>query len=278
MFELPNCDIWLGEIDTINSRIVNVRNVTDRPGYDNQPVFVDGGRSILFTSDRTGTTDIYSYDVGTGATTRITATDESEFSPLPMTDGRSFSVVRVDSPTATGDAYTESQRIWRYGDDGKAIRPVSSTRRVGYHTWIGPGHLALFLIPEDSTQPFELVVENLAIRRHQSMAKHIGRSIHRAPDGSLTWVDKSDSTEWWVTIRSIREDQPTRLVRTPAGHEDIAWAPDGTLYMTADSGFVRWTPRNERSSYPLAERPPGKISRLTLSPDGRTIAFVVTTD
>ncbi|HCN04631.1 MAG TPA: hypothetical protein DIS79_03350 [Bacteroidetes bacterium] len=278
MLELPNCDIWLGEIDTVNSRIVHIRNVTDRPGYDNQPVFIDDGKHMLFTSDRTGTTDIYSYAVGTGTTTRVTATDESEFSPQPMTDGRSFSVVRVDNPTASGDAYTASQHIWRYGDDGKAVRPVTTTSRVGYHAWIGPGHLALFLIPEDSTQPFELVVENLAMRQRQSMAKHIGRSIHRAPDGSLTWVDKADSTEWWVTIRSIREAQPTRLVTTPTGHEDVAWAPDGTLFMAADQGFVRWTPRGERQSFPLADGPSGRITRLALSPDGKTIAFVVTAE
>jgi len=275
MLELPNCDIWLGEIDTVNSRIVNVRNITDRPGYDNQPVFIDSGRSILYTSDQSGTTDIYSYDVRTGTIRQITATEQSEFSPQLMTDGRSFSVVRVDNPTATGDAYTASQHIWRYGDDGKAIRPVSTTSRVGYHAWIGPGHLALFLIPEDSTQPFELVVENLAMRQRQFMAKNIGRSIHRAPDGSLTWVDKSDSTEWWVSIRAIREANPTRLVSTPVGYEDIGWAPDGTLYMAADGGFERWTPRGDRTRFPLANTPDGRITRLAVSPDGKTIAFVV---
>ena len=43
-------------------------NITRSPGYDNQPSFTPDGAAILFTSNRGGTqTDIYRYDVGSGA-------------------------------------------------------------------------------------------------------------------------------------------------------------------------------------------------------------------
>ena len=42
-------------------------NITNNPGYDNQPFFTPDGRSVLFTSVRgpagTTQTDIYRYDI-----------------------------------------------------------------------------------------------------------------------------------------------------------------------------------------------------------------------
>src|ERR1700687_1691093 len=55
--------------------------ITSEAGYNNQPSFMPDGRSILYTSIKDKQADIYRYDINSGATTQITRTPESEFSP-----------------------------------------------------------------------------------------------------------------------------------------------------------------------------------------------------
>src|SRR3989442_341427 len=62
------------------------KKVTDFAGYNNQPFFMPDGRSLLYTSIRNKQADIYRYDLNTGATTQVTNTPESEYSPTLMPD------------------------------------------------------------------------------------------------------------------------------------------------------------------------------------------------
>ncbi|WP_210489308.1 TolB family protein [Rufibacter aurantiacus] len=66
-------------------------NITQRPGYDNQPSFTPDGKSILFTSQRDGQqTDIFQYTLAGKKTVQLTNTPEAEYSPLVTPDGKSF--------------------------------------------------------------------------------------------------------------------------------------------------------------------------------------------
>ena len=86
------------------------RAVTDRAGYDNQPYFTPDGR-LLYTSIRDGQADAYRYDPGTGRTTRVTTTPESEYSPTPIPGADRFSVettVSVSTRTERRDRVAPS--------------------------------------------------------------------------------------------------------------------------------------------------------------------------
>ena len=68
-------DIYLFNYTCEKDRFVleNMSNITNRPGYDNQPFFIPTAESVLFSSIRgDGQADIYRYDIETGATTRLT--------------------------------------------------------------------------------------------------------------------------------------------------------------------------------------------------------------
>jgi hypothetical protein len=82
-------------------------NITNRAGYDNQPSFLPDGQSLLYTSQRENDqTDIYRYDFKTKQSTRLTSTDEGEYSPTVMPGGKFFSVIRVERD--------KTQRLWKF--------------------------------------------------------------------------------------------------------------------------------------------------------------------
>ena len=113
----PATDIFLAplSITSTDGRPVIGKpvNVTNRPGYDNQPAFTPDSKGVLFTSiheDGGGQSDIYRYDLGTKAITRVTSTPESEYSATIMPGGQRFSVIRVERDSA--------QRLWSFAMDG----------------------------------------------------------------------------------------------------------------------------------------------------------------
>src|SRR5207302_845078 len=88
---IPSTDIYLYRrsrgLLPFRSRLVNI---TNRPGYDNQPAF--DGSAILYTSIRDGQADIWRFE--DGRHTQVTSTPESEYSAALSPDGSSISVVR----------------------------------------------------------------------------------------------------------------------------------------------------------------------------------------
>ena len=121
-------------------------NISNNPGYDNQPSFTPDGSAILFTSVRgdrkpdpansaaTGS-DIYRYDVASRQISRVTSTPESEYSATVMPGGTHFSVVQVE---ADG-----TQRLWRFSLAGSGPELLlADIKPVGYHAWADEETLA----------------------------------------------------------------------------------------------------------------------------------------
>src|SRR5207245_4977607 len=61
----PDTDIFLASFATRGQPVVSrATNITNSPGYDNQPSFTPDGGAIFFTSNRGAMqTDIYRYDI-----------------------------------------------------------------------------------------------------------------------------------------------------------------------------------------------------------------------
>ena len=266
--QAPSTDVFLGEIGA--SGIAAVRNISDSPGYDNQPHFLADGAALLFSSNRDGRqTDIYRYDIAAGALAQLTRTAESEYSPTPAPDGRSFTVIQVE---ADG-----TQRLWRFDLDGGNPRVVlERVMPVGYHVWIDDARLALFVLGAKG-EPNTLQIADTRTGRAEVVERGIGRSLLRRPGTrEISYVHKPQDGPW--VIRSLDPDsrRSTTLVPTLDGREDLAWLPDGRAIMAQGTTFHAWTP-GRTAWQPLAADLPaglGAISRIAVSPDGRRIAFV----
>ncbi len=267
----PATDIFLAplSISSTDGRptIGKPVNVTNRPGYDNQPAFTPDSKGMLFTSiHEDGQSDIYRYDVGTKAITRVTSTPESEYSATIMPGGQRFSVIRVERDSA--------QRLWSFAMDGSDPQLlVPTVKPVGYHAWIDPDNLALFVLGN----PNALVHYDLRSGHADTLARNIGRSLAPTIGGGGFSFTAHDSTGA-VKLKTMSWPYQTisDLVALPRGSEDIVWLARDLVLSSTGSKLVSWKPGTTdwQDAIDLAPAGLSRISRLALSQDGKWLAIV----
>ncbi len=242
-------------------------NVTQRPGYDNQPAFLPDGSGFWYTAiGADAQADIYRYDFATSASVRVTTTRESEYSPTPLPAGREFSVVRVELDS--------TQRLWAFAWDGSHPRLLlPGIKPVGYHAWLDSTTLALFVLGTPAT----LQLADLRTGKSDTVARDIGRSPQAVPGraaASVIW--RQDSLHRVIAIVDARERIPRPFAPAPDGVDFHAWTPDGTLLASRGTAILRWDARTA-AWVPLADFAAlglTSVTRLAVSPAGDRLAFV----
>jgi dipeptidyl aminopeptidase/acylaminoacyl peptidase len=273
----PDTEIFLASLSasTDGPTVGEPANITNSPGYDNQPSFTPDGRSILFTSIRGGTqTDIYRYDLASRVVSRVTDTPESEYSATITPDGGHISVIRVEAD--------QTQRLWRFTTDGRQPEVVlANVKPVGYHAWIDDQTLALFVLG----QPATLQVADVRSGAARVVVSGIGRSLQRIPGrGTISFVERQVASDPAAAPKLfVRELDPktgrtTPLVDAVAGarEADLAWTPDGLLLMADKDILYGWRrgDRDWRKVADLAALGLRGVSRIAVNAAGDRIAFV----
>src|SRR5688572_17736543 len=150
----PDTEVYLGRLAMEGGKfsLSAVENISNSPGYDNQPSFTRDGGGVFFTSARGGVPqggtapqmDIYKYDIGAKAVARVTNTPESEYSATVTPDGRYISVIRVEAD--------KTQRLWKFPlSDGEPSLVFEAVKPVGYHVWLDANIVAMFVLGEPAT-------------------------------------------------------------------------------------------------------------------------------
>jgi hypothetical protein len=277
----PATEIFLANLAKQDGRLTvgKPENISNSPGYDNQPFFTTDGEALLFTSARGSVksscgspqTDIYRYDMKTRAVAQVTDTPECEYSPTVTPDG-ALSVIRVE---ADG-----TQRLWRFSADGKNPSLVlTDIKPVGYHAWLDQTTLALFVLGPPAT----LQLANTATGKGEIVASNIGQSILRMPAGGASFVQQAGTgaeRTLTVTRLTVENGKPVTKVLTTAvpgaTQAHLAWTPDGTLLMAHDGGLHAW--RAGAAGWDriadLSALGLRSVTRLAVSPKGDRIAIV----
>ena len=277
----PDTEVYLAPMKTVNGAIEigPAVNITNNPGYDNQPFFTPDGRGVLFTSVRGGVTqtDIYRYDIAAKQISQVTATPESEYSPT-ITPAGNLSVIRVEL-----DA-DKTQRLWQFTADGRDPRPVLETiKPVGYHAWADAQSLALFVLGQPATLQLADTRSGTAV----TLATDIGRSIQRIPGpagaspSAISFVQR-DRTAGAVSLVIKELNTSTRAISVLTAavdgstEADCAWTPDGTLLMVKGGTLYGW--RRGQSGWKavlsLERLSLSGVTRLAVSPQGDYLALV----
>jgi hypothetical protein len=269
--QAPDADIFLVSLARSGGTltVTGARNLTNRPGYDNQPNWSRDGRTLFFTSTREDEqADIYRLDPSSSAAAvRVTLTaPESEYSATPMPVQNAISVIRVERDS--------TQRLWSVPLDGSPGRVVlENIKPVGYHTWANDTLLALFVLGSPNT----LQLANTRTGRGDTITTSIGRSLHTTGDGQVSFVHKVSSNEWWLTLLDPKSRQQRRLVRMPARVEDYAWTPDGKVLAGQGVELLVFDPQRGgdwQVVADLAHYGMSGITRLAVSPNGDAVAVV----
>ena len=256
----PATDVFLADLQTSQAT-----KISDNPGYDNQPGFSPDGAFVLYTSNRDGKqTDIFRYDIGAKATTQVTHTSESEYSPTVTPDGKTFSVIRVE---ADG-----TQRLWRFDLDGANPNLVlENVKPVGYHVWIDATHLGLFVLGANN-QPPTLQIADTKTGTAAVVATNIGRGMRMRQNstGNLVFVSKAE-TPWVIKEYSPSTGQTSTLTAVVEGSEDFAWDVINNkeaLLMARGSKVHAWSPAlptwRELADY--SSSGVGSITRIAVRP------------
>ncbi|MBP6310357.1 MAG: PD40 domain-containing protein [Arenimonas sp.] len=283
---MPNFEVFLATVNLDNAKVLAVKNISQKLGYDNHPAFFSDNQSLYYISDRSGQNDVFRYDIKTAQTTQITATKEAEYSPVPMPDGSGFSVIRVATPNAQG-ADSTNPPLWRYNLDGTPGMSLIDVTSIGYYAWIEKKQAALFVVGDAEKKiPNRLVSADISTGKTTDLANSPGRRIARTPDGRVSFVDQSDSKQWVISAIAPGDKSATVLVAMPVSaadeqapdfSEDYAWLPDGSILMAKGSTLLRWDGKPGSAFVRFADVPNlnGDIKRLVASQDGKHLALVV---
>jgi WD40 repeat protein len=265
----PASDIFIVDVASHNGKMKLGQpvKITSWVGYNNQPSFTADGQSILYTSIRDKQADIYRYDLRGGATTQITKTPESEYSPTLMPDRQFISVVRVE---ADG-----TQRLWKFPlAGGTPSLILEKIKPVGYHLWIDDHTLALFILGKPNT----LQIVDTRTEKAETIAENPGRILRRTPhQNKFSFVHKISDQHWEIKAYDLRTRTSASLIATLPGVEDYAWLPDGTLLMGKDSKLFAVVPLTGKTWAEVADFSVAGvkgITRIAVSAKGDRIALV----
>lgn len=268
--QLPDTDIFLFKANTSSNKLSfgPAINITNRPGYDNQPCFSPDGSELLFVSIADSTqSDIWSYNLRERTKKQITNTKESEYSPTYIRDGKKISTVRVDTDSA--------QRFYVLDyPEATNAQLIRNTDSIGYSCWVNDSLIAMFVVGEKNT----LQLLDLSTNKRTFIADEPGRCLKIHPKNKLLYfVDKSDSTNWYLTTYNIKTGVKKRLLATLPGSEDFAFFSNGLLICGYKGGIFKLTSGEKKAWIAIGEpiiSMENDFYRIAISPDDKYIAVV----
>ncbi len=247
----------------------NPTNITNHPGYDNQPGFNRDQPIVYYSSfNDEGRSDIKSYNYETGKTVSVTTTTEREYSPTHTPDKNFLScIIQRDNG---------AQDLGKYPLAGGDPYAIIDNMMVGYHVWADNSHLALFILGEPNT----LHYLRLPTKEDTVLAQNIGRSLHLIPDErGISFIHKVSPTDWQIK----KLDTETMLISTIAttlpGREDITWTADGRIITSDGSKIFILNPKKEKTWKEISVVTGSEflkgVTRLAVSPKGDKLAVVI---
>lgn len=267
--QLPDTDIYLFTVKSTggNRNFGKAVNITNRKGYDNQPCFSPDSKEILFVSiEDSSQSEIWKYDIKTNTKTQLTKTKESEYSPTFFNNGKNISTVRVDADSA--------QRFYLLDyPELKIAEVVKNSDSIGYSCWINDSLVSMFVVEDTSS----MQLLDLKTHTRTYICNNPGRCMKINPKNKLLYfIDKNDSTNWYLSTLNLKTKKINRLVKTLPKSEDFAFFSDGTLICGFDGGIFTLT--SKESAWKAIGKPmismKNDFYRISISPDNKYIAVV----
>lgn len=262
-------EIFLFDVSVGKSKISvnNPVNVTNHPGYDNQPFFHATKPLLYYSSfNDDNRSDIKVYNYASNETTSLTTTPEREYSPTLSPDEKHIScIIQRDN---------NAQDLGQYPVSGGEAVTLIDSLIVGYHAWVNEQNLILFVLGDSMT----LQWYNLPAKSSQIIDANIGRSLHKIPNQkALSYVKKNTDDEWLIKRIDASTKKISTITPTLPGREDLTWTSDGKILMSDGEKLFFYDSKQKDGwkEVGMGEHKLSGISRLAISKDGKKLAVVV---
>jgi len=267
-------DLFLIQITSDGEKLVfsNSVKINETDGYNNQPFFHPDGVSLFYSSGVGSNTDIYRYNIETGKTIRLTDTPDSEYSPTVMLDGKQFSVIQLVLSEGPREG---AQPLVAFPIDGGQPELIyEDGEKVGYHAWIDPDNVAMFLLGS----PNFLQIVNIKDLTSLCVADNIGRSLYKIPNQEAISFSLSKEDGSNIIMRyNLKTRKTETIVSMLDGNNFYAWTSSGMLVMGVGSKLYGFRPEVDKDwqyIWDLNELGIKNISRLAVHPKTLWIAVV----
>lgn len=268
LYSQQNTDVYVFDIQKAYEglEVLNMRNISNDPGYDNQPSFINNDE-ILFAGNKNGQTDIAKYNLKTNEKTWVNATTPGgEFSPKQIPGSENMAAVRLD-PNGL-------QRLYEYDSETQNSSELIENLQIAYFAFHDENIIVSTVL---NFEEMDLVVSNLKEKTTDTILQNAGRSIHKVPDSkfmSYTAINEEGNHEVFLLEMETRESY--FVCQLPIGIQDFTWLNDAQmllgsgnkLYLYDTLGTSEWT------EVAVLEHGFSNITRLAVSPDGKRLAVV----
>lgn len=274
-FGQTGSEILLFDIKLKKNKVVlsNPVNITNHPGYDNQPNFDSEMPVVYYSSfDESGRADILSYNFKTRTTNNITRTSEREYSPTLTPDKQYLSCIIQRDDGA--------QDLGKYPVVGGEPFVLVDNVQVGYHAWADDSHIAMFVLGASENDPSTLHFFRLPTKEDTIVASNIGRSLHKIPgERGISFIQRDEKVS-----RIMRLDTETMEVSviapTIANGDHITWTPLGQVLTSDGTKLYYMDPAEAAGGWRAVEVKAGAellkgVTRLAVSANGKKMAVVI---
>jgi hypothetical protein len=266
----PETEIFLFEYDMAKSDdpLSDGRNVTKRPGYDNQPFFTNDSRTFLYSRDDGTQTDIWEYDIASDTHTQLTATEQSEFSPTPSPDNQTISMV-----------FERNFSIWHFNrsiahapawllETAKIEEPVGYFAR-NYET----GDILFW-----SRYGFSLSLTHSDKPGHHFITGHaVPAAPHVIPGTNhFSFVHRQTNEQVWIKALDPETKAVRPLTQIVGSNANYTWTLDGSILQIEGTALFRWHEDSDgwMKISDLSDHGLASANRIAVSPDGKRMAVV----
>lgn len=262
-------DVWI--YDLLQNR---VEQITDFPGTDNWPMWI--GERIYFTSDRTGTLNLWCVELGSKVTRQVTHfTDFDVLFPsrgdagiafehggdLWLMNAQNESVRKLTITLADDEPWTRPR--WHQGPNGVAgfsAHPKAESAVVEFRG-------DLFLVPKNGpdAQPRNLTATPSRRERDPAFS----------PDGTQIAYLAESGDDYELFLRSLEHGYETRLTsNSSAWIQDVVWSPKGDrLAYTNTAGDLNVVDVATRTSRTLDHTRESTVREIAWSADGTWLCY-----
>ena len=258
-------DIFIADLK--QNDVLSVENITQRLGYDNQPLLTPEGvyYTAGFEKNQQWQTDIMFYDFVTKQTKNLTQSDVSEYSPTLMPSLSALSLIVVEEDGA--------QKLWSYSlaEPQKRMRIFESIAPVGYHAWGNNNELVMFILGEPHTLQFA----QLGKETSKVIAHDIGRTLTYSASIERYAFSLYENGTQWLAQFNPSNGQVDKLLQLPLEVDYFAWR-EQQLVFAKQSKLYTWSAPQAAAKLwlDLSAYCQTKITRLNFSVDGNQFAFV----